>query len=201
MFDDIKLFIPNDISSYDMNNPDYVIDILDYLSLYLSETNSKLIVIFSNFELLEKVYSYTEEVGLFDQIPVLKQTRGSNNEKLLNQYNQLSQCLLLGTYTFTEGVNLVSEKDKTLMLTKLPFPVPNQDSFSHFYSEDLPEAVIHFRQIAGRLKRSEEDKGILMLFDDRIINKPYKNAFLKYFPEKNIIHDDRTSFKALLFDL
>ena len=87
------------------------------------------------------------------------------------------------------------------MLTKLPFPVPNQDSFSHFYSEDLPEAVIHFRQIAGRLKRSEEDKGILMLFDDRIINKPYKNAFLKYFPEKNIIHDDRTSFKALLFDL
>ena len=201
MFDDIKLFIPNDISSYDMNNPDYVIDILDYLSLYLSETNSKLIVIFSNFELLEKVFSYTEEVGLFEQIPVLKQTRGSNNEKLLNQYNQLSQCLLLGTYTFTEGVNLVSEKDKSLMLTKLPFPVPNQDSFSHFYSEDLPEAVIHFRQIAGRLKRSEEDKGILVLFDDRIINKPYKNAFLKYFPDKNIIHDDRTSFKALLFDL
>lgn len=201
MFDDIKLFIPNDIVSYDMNNPDYIVDIMDYLSLYLSETNSKLIVIFSNFELLDKVYSYTEEVGLFEQIPVLKQTRTSNNEKLLNQYNQLSQCLLLGTYTFTEGVNLVSDKDKALMLTKLPFPVPNQDSFSHFYTEDLPEAVIHFRQIAGRLKRSEEDKGILMLFDDRIMKKPYKNAFLKYFPKKNIIHDDRTSFKALLFDL
>src|SRR5699024_7847665 len=73
----------------------------------------------------EKVYSYTEDIGLFEQIPVLKQSRGSNTEKLLNQYNQLNQCLLLGTYTFTEGVNLVSEKDKVLMLTKLPFPLPS----------------------------------------------------------------------------
>ena len=201
IFDDIRLFIPNDITSYDIDDKSYVIDVLDYLLLYLTETNSKLIVIFSNFELLEKVYSYTEDIGLFEQIPVLKQSRGSNTEKLLNQYNQLNQCLLLGTYTFTEGVNLVSEKDKVLMLTKLPFPLPSGDSFRNFYKEDLPEAVIHFRQIAGRLKRSQDDKGILILFDNRILNKPYKNAFLKYFPEKNIIKADRASFKALLFDL
>ena len=87
------------------------------------------------------------------------------------------------------------------MLTKLPFPLPSGDSFRNFYKEDLPEAVIHFRQIAGRLKRSQDDKGILILFDNRILNKPYKNAFLKYFPEKNIIKADRASFKALLFDL
>mgnify|MGYP001942118917 FL=1 len=201
MYKDIKLFIPNDISSYDVKDSLYIIDILDYIALYLSETDSKLIVIFSNYELLEKVYSYTEDIELFEQIPVLRQAHNSNNEKLLNQYNQLSQCLLLGTYTFTEGINLVSDKDKALMLTKLPFPVPKGDSFRDFYTEDLPEAVIHFRQIIGRVKRSDKDKGVVLLFDDRIMTKPYKNAFLKYFPEENIFHDTRESFKALLFDL
>lgn len=201
MYEDIKLFIPNDISSYDAKDPSYIIDILDYISLYLSETNSKLVVIFSNYELLDKVYSFTEDIALFDQIPVIKQSHNSNNEKLLNQYNQLSQCLLLGTYTFTEGINLISDKDKALMLTKLPFPVPDGDSFRDFYTTDLPEAVIHFRQIVGRVKRSDEDKGIVLLFDDRIMTKPYRKAFLKYFPEKNIIHDTRESFKNLLFDL
>src|SRR5699024_169417 len=137
MYKDIKLFIPNDISSYDVKDSLYIIDILDYIALSLSETDSKLIVIFSNYELLEKVYSYTEDIELFEQIPVLRQAHNSNNEKLLNQYNQLSQCLLLGTYTFTEGINLVSDKDKALMLTKLPFPVPKGDSFRDFYTEDL----------------------------------------------------------------
>lgn len=201
IFDDIRLFIPNDITAYDVDDRAYIIDLLDYILLYLTESNSKLIVIFSNFELLDKVYSYTEDIGLFEQIPVLKQSRGSNTEKLLNQYNQLNQCLLLGTYTFTEGVNLVSERDKVLMLTKLPFPMPTGDSFRDFYKKDLPEAVIHFRQIVGRLKRSKEDKGILLLLDNRILNKPYRQSFLKYFPEKNIINADRASLKDILFDL
>ncbi|CAD2073573.1 putative ATP-dependent helicase DinG [Jeotgalicoccus coquinae] len=201
MYSDIKLFIPNDISSYDVKDDDYIVDILDYIALYLSETNSKLVVIFSNYELLDRVYSFTEDIELFDEIPVLRQSHNSNNEKLLGQYNQLSQCLLLGTYTFTEGINLVSDKDKALMLTKLPFPVPKGDSFRDFYTTDLPEAVIHFRQIIGRVKRSSEDKGVVLLFDDRIMTKPYKNAFLKYFPEENVIHDTRETFKALLFGL
>lgn len=201
MYNDIKLFIPNDISSYDPHDSAYIVDILDYIALYLSETNSKLIVIFSNYELLERVYSFTEDIELFEQIPVLRQSHNSNNEKLLSQYNQLSQCLLLGTYTFTEGINLVSDQDKALMLTKLPFPVPKGDSFRDFYTADLPEAVIHFRQIIGRVKRSREDKGIVLLFDDRIMTKPYRQAFLKYFPKENIIHDTRETFKALLFGL
>ncbi len=201
MYNDIKLFIPNDISSYDPHDSAYIVDILDYIALYLSETNSKLIVIFSNYELLERVYSFTEDIELFEQIPVLRQSHNSNNEKLLSQYNQLSQCLLLGTYTFTEGINLVSDQDKALMLTKLPFPVPKGDSFRDFYTADLPEAVIHFRQIIGRVKRSKEDKGIVLLFDDRIMTKPYRQAFLKYFPKENIIHDTRETFKALLFGL
>lgn len=202
MYSDIRLFIPNDIESYDPKDDNYIIDILDYIALYLSETDSKLVVIFSNYELLERVYSFTGDIELFDEIPVLRQTHNSNNEKLLGQYNQLSQCLLLGTYTFTEGINLVSDKDKALMLTKLPFPVPKGDSsFRDFYTTDLPEAVIHFRQIIGRVKRSSEDKGVVLLFDDRIMTKPYKNAFLKYFPEENVIHDTRETFKALLFGL
>ena len=88
-----------------------------------------------------------------------------------------------------------------MFLTKLPFPVPNKDNFKQFYSKELPEAVFNFRQILGRLKRSDTDKGKLILFDKRLLTKNYSNAFLKYFEKDNITHQDRYTFIEWLSDL
>lgn len=201
LFDNTRLFIPEDIPDYDVNDDRFIWALVDYISVYLSETDSKLMVLFSNYELLDKVAEYTEEVQLFADYAVLRQSRASTPEKLLTQFNQLDKCLLLGTSSFNEGINMQSAGAKCLMLTKLPFPVPTDRGFRNFYKTDLPEAVFSFRQIAGRVHRKPSDKGLVLLFDKRILSRNYKKAFLKYFPKENIIHGPQETFKGLLRDL
>lgn len=201
LFEKTSLFIPEDIPDYNAHDEQYIEAIVDYIAMYLSETNSKLMVLFSNYELLDKVSDYTGELQMFEEFVVLKQSRSTSSEKLLNQFNHLDKCLLLGTSGFNEGINIESSSAKCLILTKLPFPVPKEQGFRNFYKHDLPEAVFAFRQIAGRIRRSPEDRGIILLFDNRILTRNYKNAFLKYFPKENIIHGARDTFKGLLRDL
>src|SRR5699024_9991965 len=276
LFDNVDLFIPNDV--HDLNDREaYIIDLVDYISMYYSIRQEKTIVLFTNYKLLNDVYQFIIESELFD-FPILKQnkndsanklllqynqlqnclllatesfTEGINFEnlndrtifltklpfpvptgegfrhfykedlpdavfmfrqilgrikqnendsanKLLLQYNQLQNCLLLATESFTEGINFENLNDRTIFLTKLPFPVPTGEGFRHFYKEDLPDAVFMFRQILGRIKRNENDSGRIVLFDNRLLNKPYKNAFVKYFEEENIIYDDRSAFNDML---
>ena len=201
LFEKTSLFIPEDIPDYDPGDEQYIEAIVEYIAMYLSETESKLMVLFSNYDLLDKVSDYTGELQMFEEYVVLKQSRSTSSEKLLTQFNQLDKCLLLGTSGFNEGINIESGSSKCLMLTKLPFPIPKQQGFRNFYKQDLPEAVFAFRQIAGRTRRNPEDKGIILLFDNRILTRNYKNAFLKYFPNENIIHGTRDTFKGLLRDL
>lgn len=201
LFDNTKLFIPDDIPAYDKNDDEYLYALVDYLSMYLTETNSKLLVIFSNYELLNKVYELTKEIELFDDFVVLRQNRSASHDKLLLQYNQLENVLLLATSSFSEGINIEGSDDKCIMLSKLPFPIPKYNDFKHFYSEDLPQAVFQFRQMIGRVKRNKKDHGLILLLDNRILSKPYKNAFLKYFPDENIIKGSRNTFKQYLSHL
>ncbi|MFC3418210.1 exonuclease domain-containing protein [Salinicoccus hispanicus] len=201
LFRQTKIFVPEDIPVYDVQDDDFIATIVEYIAIYLSETDQKLMVLFSNFELLDKVYEYTEDIQTFEDFVILKQSRATTTEKLLAQFNQLDKCVLLGTSSFNEGINIQTAGTKCLMLTKLPFPVPKESGFKSFYRTDLPEAVFQFRQIAGRIHRRPEEKGLLLLFDKRVLNRRYKDAFLKYFPSENIIQGDGESFKALLRDL
>lgn len=201
LFDQTRLFIPEDIPEYDVDDDQFIWAIVDYISIYLSETESKLMVLFSNYDLLDKVAEYTQDIQMFEEFVVLKQSRATTPEKLLAQFNQLEKCLLLGTSSFNEGINIESTGTKCLMLTKLPFPVPKDKGFRNFYKHDLPEAVFSFRQIAGRVHRKPSDRGLILLFDKRILTRNYKKAFLKYFPEENIIRGQQDAFKGLLRDL
>ncbi|SOC38863.1 helicase C-terminal domain-containing protein [Salinicoccus kekensis] len=201
LFSNTKLFIPDDIPDYDHNDDEYVYALLDYIAMYLSETEGKLLVIFSSYELLHKVYEMTKEIDMFNDFIVLRQNRSGSPDKLLMQYNQLDKALLLATSSFSEGINIEGTDDKCIMISKLPFPVPKGNDFKSFYTDDLPRAVFQFRQLAGRVKRNENDKGLVLLLDKRIMYKPYRNAFLKYFPEENIINGPRKAFKHYLSDL
>lgn len=201
LHDKTKLFIPSDIPKYSVSDEDYFYALMDYLSIYLYETSGKLMVLFSNYELMQNVYDFTKEGNLFNDFVILKQTKGVSPHKLLIQYNQLDRALLFATTSFSEGINIEGTYDKCIVLPKLPFPVPNEQDFKNFHKVDLPEAVFRFRQIIGRVRRNPEDHGLIVLMDNRILSKNYKNAFLKYFPKENIIEGDRKAFKGFLSHL
>ncbi|WP_242620268.1 ATP-dependent DNA helicase [Shewanella maritima] len=125
--------------------------------------------------------------------PLLVQGQGSK-QNLLNKYRQLGNAVLLGTSSFWEGIDVKGKLLSCVIIDKLPFVSPDntlykaraanieqqqQDPFSHI---SLPQAVIALKQGVGRLIRDEKDCGVLILCDNRIVNREYGAAFLQSLP-------------------
>ncbi|MCL1144744.1 ATP-dependent DNA helicase [Shewanella marinintestina] len=125
--------------------------------------------------------------------PLLVQGQ-ANKQSLLKKYRQLGNAVLLGTGAFWEGVDVRGRLLSCVIIDKLPFVSPDDNLFrarseaieregkDAFSEISLPQAVITLNQGVGRLIRDEKDKGVLILCDNRIVNKPYGQAFLNSLP-------------------
>ena len=198
LFDETMLFVPNDIPALD--NLDAFIEMMvEYIALYVTETNNKLVVFMTSYEAIELASEYLEEITGLDDYVILKQTKQLSATKLLNSFKEMSQCILLVTSGFTEGIDFEFGKEKMLMIQKLPFQRFNHKS--DFYEDELPRTVFQFRQMIGRLTRGDNGRGMVVVFDKRILFSNYKRAFLKYFKHENITHSSIDSFKNMIDDL
>ena len=113
---------------------------------------------------------------------------------LLEAFKQAGNGVLLGTASFWEGVDVRGEALSCVIIDKLPFASPGdpvlsarleaikKQGHSPFGSYQLPAAVIALKQGAGRLIRSNDDRGVLMLCDPRLLTKPYGKVFLNSLP-------------------
>ncbi len=113
---------------------------------------------------------------------------------LLEAFVQAGNGVLLGTASFWEGVDVRGEALSCVIIDKLPFASPGdpvlsarlealkRQGHSPFGVYQLPAAVIALRQGAGRLIRSHDDRGVLMLCDPRLLSKPYGKMFLDSLP-------------------
>ena len=114
--------------------------------------------------------------------------------QLLESFKASSNGVLLGTSTFWEGVDVPGPSLSCVIIDKLPFASPadpvlhaklenlRQDGLNAFSTHQLPAAIITLRQGVGRLIRDHEDRGVLMLCDPRLLNKPYGKLFLNSLP-------------------
>jgi DNA polymerase-3 subunit epsilon/ATP-dependent DNA helicase DinG len=99
-------------------------------------------------------------------------------------------CSVFGTKAFWEGVDVPGEALSVLIIVKLPFDVPSDpivaarsETFDDPFSEySLPEAILRFRQGFGRLIRTQSDRGIVAIFDRRIMSKRYGRMFTNSLP-------------------
>ncbi|MGS0680087.1 ATP-dependent DNA helicase [Shewanella sp. 125m-7] len=132
--------------------------------------------------------------------PLLVQGQ-ANKQSLLKKYRQLGNAVLLGTGAFWEGVDVRGRLLSCVIIDKLPFVSPDDNLFrarsqsieregkDAFSEISLPQAVISLNQGVGRLIRDEKDKGVLILCDNRIVNKPYGQAFLNSLPPMSRTRD------------
>lgn len=113
---------------------------------------------------------------------------------LLQRFRGSGNGVLLGAASFREGVDVVGAALTVVVIDKLPFAAPDDPVFearleairrsggNPFFDEQLPQAVIALKQGAGRLIRSETDRGVLVLCDPRLTGKAYGRVFLDSLP-------------------
>jgi DNA polymerase-3 subunit epsilon/ATP-dependent DNA helicase DinG len=123
-------------------------------------------------------------------IVVYDQTEGASRHQLLESFRTADQAVLLGTRSFWEGVDVPGEALSVLAIAKLPFDVPTDpivaaraETFENsFVDYSVPEAILRFRQGFGRLIRSKQDRGVVVIFDSRVISKRYGRLFIDSLP-------------------
>lgn len=113
---------------------------------------------------------------------------------LLQRFRESGSGVLLGTASFREGVDVAGDALRVVVIDKLPFAAPDDPVFearleairraggNPFRDEQLPQAVIALKQGAGRLIRTETDRGVLVLCDPRLTQKSYGRVFLDSLP-------------------
>lgn len=125
--------------------------------------------------------------------PILTQNEMANHQ-LLAEFRAHGSAILIGTLTFWEGVDFQGPTLSMVIIDKLPFAPPDdplqnavgeeikKSGGNVFYDLQIPQAAILLKQGAGRLIRSESDKGVLVICDSRLISKGYGQKLLKAIP-------------------
>ena len=116
--------------------------------------------------------------------PVLTQNEAPKGE-LLRRFRELGNAVLIGSQSFWEGVDVAGDALSLVVIDKLPFAPPDDPVLaarmkhleeaggSPFMDWQIPQAAISLKQGAGRLIRSETDRGVLAICDDRLVTKGY----------------------------
>jgi ATP-dependent DNA helicase DinG len=128
-----------------------------------------------------------------DPFPVLQQG-DAPRPTLLDDFRRAGNAVLVGSHSFWEGIDVKGDALTLVVIDKLPFAPPDdpvlakrlellaQQGGNPFMSHQVPQAIIALKQGAGRLIRSETDRGVLMICDTRLIDKPYGRRIWQSLP-------------------
>ncbi len=149
------------------------------------------LVLFTSYSQLRATSKALTPVLQRHNITVYEQGDGSSRRQLLDNFKEAERAVLLGTRSFWEGVDVPGQALSCLAIARLPFAVPTDpifaarsEQFEQAFNEySVPDAILRFRQGFGRLIRTRRDRGVVAVFDRRLLTKTYGQTFLKSLPE------------------
>ncbi|MDA8091912.1 MAG: ATP-dependent DNA helicase [Nitrospiraceae bacterium] len=147
------------------------------------------LVLFTSREIMKKAWDMaSEELVLAGLNPMMQ--GDLPNRTMLDVMRESKDAVIFGLDSFWEGVDVKGDSLNCLIITKLPFEVPTEpfaaartaeikkSGGNPFREYSVPRAVLKFKQGFGRLIRSKEDRGRVIICDDRIETKDYGHRFL-----------------------
>jgi DNA polymerase-3 subunit epsilon/ATP-dependent DNA helicase DinG len=182
------LYLPSDVPL--PNHPHYQQMVEQAIVEAATAAGGRTLVLFTSYHQL-RATADAIRTPLERQGVSLFQHGQSSRFRLLREYRQAEQAVLLGTRSFWEGIDLPGEELTCLLIARLPFAVPNDPLVAArsaefddpFQEYTVPDAVLRFRQGFGRLIRRAADRGVIVLLDSRAWRKDYGSAFLDSLPE------------------
>ncbi|NJN19079.1 MAG: DNA polymerase III subunit epsilon, partial [Oscillochloris sp.] len=186
------VYIPNDIP--EPNQRGYQQMIEQALVDLCTATGGRTLALFTANSALRQTYAAIQEPLENEEIAVLAQGLDGSRRSLLERFKEFPRTVLLGTSSFWEGVDVVGEALSVLVIAKLPFSVPTDPIFAArseqfadpFGEFSVPQSILKFKQGFGRLIRSREDRGIVVVLDKRLLTKKYGNQFLGSLPNTRV---------------
>jgi ATP-dependent DNA helicase DinG len=166
-----------------------------WIGHFVEETEGRAFVLFTSYRGMQQIAARMEKFFADKKMNLLVQGAGLPRGRLLEQFKTTPRSVLFGTDSFWMGVDVPGEALSNVIITRLPFAVPDHplieaklelieerggDPFTEY---SLPEAVLKLRQGVGRLIRTKTDRGMIVILDNRIVTKAYGRAFLKALPK------------------
>lgn len=185
------LAVANDLP--EPNHPDFLPHAAKWIFEVIDCSGGHAFVLFTSYAMLKECQRLLH-AQLSEHNYVLFTQGDLERGSLLEAYRNTPRAILFGTDSFWEGVDVIGEQLRAVILMRLPFKTPSDPLFqarseriaaqggSPFFDYALPQAIVKFRQGFGRLIRHKEDRGSVVCLDPRLVKKGYGKRFLKSLP-------------------
>jgi len=180
--------LPTDVP--DPQSEEFEVAVEDIMADVAARLSGRTLALFTSHHQLRNVYAGLKHRRDLDEVLILGQGIDGQRRHVLRAFEENERPLLLGTSSFWEGIDVPGDRLSCVVIVRLPFQVPTEPVFAAraerlrdpFLQYALPQAALRLKQGFGRLIRRHDDRGAVVILDNRVLERDYGRAFLEALP-------------------